>query len=114
MWTTSSEPLLNSDYSVRNAKPGRPVIRCIWRARQLAALEVVDYVVIFDEDTPRELIKKLKPRIVVCGDEWLGRNDDLVEVVANNFGQVVFLPPSEDHISTTAIIERLQQKTPQE
>ena len=62
---------LNSDRSVNSLKgKGRPVNLQEDRAYILAALEVVDYVVIFDEDTPYETIKALKPSILVKGADW--------------------------------------------
>lgn len=98
---------LNSDYSVSHYKPGRPIIPQKWRARQLAALECVSDIIIFDQETPKPLIEWLKPQIVVVGGEWASQNI-LQEVTAKNFGQVVYLPVSEDHISTTALIEKLK------
>jgi rfaE bifunctional protein nucleotidyltransferase chain/domain len=58
---------LNSDRSVSSLKSGRPVTPEVQRAEVLAALEMVDYVVVFDEETPYELIKLLKPDVLVKG-----------------------------------------------
>jgi D-beta-D-heptose 7-phosphate kinase/D-beta-D-heptose 1-phosphate adenosyltransferase len=103
---------LNSDRSVSYAKPGRPFISQKWRARQLVALEVVTGVILFDEPTPVTLIEWVRPKIVVCGAEWIKENP-LAVVAAENFGQVVYLPASEDNITTTELVRRLQSK-PQE
>jgi D-beta-D-heptose 7-phosphate kinase/D-beta-D-heptose 1-phosphate adenosyltransferase len=76
---------LNSDRSVRRLKgPKRPLCSQADRAKVLAALEAVDYIVFFEEDTPHELLKKLRPAILVKGgdyraDEIVGR--DLVKKV---------------------------------
>lgn len=98
---------LNSDASVTRLKgPGRPVNDQASRALVLAALECVDHVVVFDEDTPLELIRKVRPDVLVKGGDWsvdkiVGR--DLVEARG---GRVLSLPLLPGH-STTAIIERI-------
>ena len=62
---------LNSDDSVRRLKgPQRPINTQLDRARILAALEVVDYVVIFNEDTPLELIQTIKPDFLIKGGDY--------------------------------------------
>lgn len=62
---------LNSDRSTRKLKgPGRPINSEKDRAQVLGALSCVDYVVIFDEDTPLELIKAIKPHVLVKGADW--------------------------------------------
>ncbi|MDR1875813.1 MAG: D-glycero-beta-D-manno-heptose 1-phosphate adenylyltransferase [Synergistaceae bacterium] len=101
---------LNSDESVRRLKgPGRPVNEEEDRASLLAALEFVDYVVIFEEDTPYELILNLQPDVLAKGadyspEEVIGR--DLVE----SRGGVLALIPLVEGKSTTAIIERFASK----
>lgn len=66
---------LNSDSSVRKIKgPKRPLVTQNYRLGLLAALESVDYVVLFNEDTPLQLIKKLKPDILVKGADWNKNN----------------------------------------
>lgn len=97
---------LNSDASVRRAKgPARPVVAERERAMLLTALRPVDYVVIFDEDEPRELISALKPDVLVKGEDWAhyvsGR--DLVEAD----GGRVALAPMVEGLSTTGLIERI-------
>ena len=98
---------LNSDASVqRNKGPHRPILPEAERARVLAALECVDYVVLFDDDEPAPLIAELLPDVLVKGEDWAhyvsGR-----EVVEANGGEVVLatLVPGR---STTSIIERIR------
>ena len=101
---------VNSDRSVRALKgPGRPINHESERAEMLAALSVVDYVVVFDEDSPRALIAELLPDLLVKGgdyglDEIHGREE--VEAAG---GRVVALPFVEG-VSTTGIIERIRNR----
>jgi D-beta-D-heptose 7-phosphate kinase/D-beta-D-heptose 1-phosphate adenosyltransferase len=96
---------LNSDVSVRsqNKGPERPIVPQRERARVLAALECVDFVVLFNEPTPYELIKALKPDILIKGADWKGRRvagDDIVPKV--EFIRYI------DGLSTTNIIEKIK------
>jgi D-beta-D-heptose 7-phosphate kinase/D-beta-D-heptose 1-phosphate adenosyltransferase len=98
---------VNSDDSVRRLKgPTRPVRTEADRAFVVAALECVDCVVVFDEDTPLELITALRPDVVVKGGDY---NEDTIvgakEVKSWN-GRVVVVPLTPGH-STTSIIEKL-------
>ncbi|NPA24990.1 MAG: D-glycero-beta-D-manno-heptose 1-phosphate adenylyltransferase, partial [Deltaproteobacteria bacterium] len=98
---------LNSDLSVQRLKgEKRPIMPQSARARLLTALEAVSFVVIFDEETPYDLIARLKPDILVKGGDWkpetiVGR--DLVEARG---GKVCALPFVGDY-STSAIIEEI-------
>ena len=97
---------LNSDASVKRYKGDkRPVVPQDDRARVLAALECVDYVVMFDEDEPAELIAQLIPDVLVKGEDWAhyvsGR-----DVVEKNGGKVVLAPLVKGR-STTDIIHRV-------
>jgi len=96
---------INSDESVRRLKgPDRPVIGQDERAEMLGALECVDYVTIFDEDTPEALLGLLRPDILVKGGTTavvVGR-----EIVEGYGGKVLILPPVEG-LSTTRIINRI-------
>jgi len=98
---------INSDDSVRRLKgPTRPVRSELDRAFVIAALECVDCVVIFDEDTPLELIGALRPDVVVKGGDY---NEDTVvgaKEVKSWKGRVVIVPLTPGH-STTSIIEKL-------
>jgi len=105
---------LNSDASVRRIKgglcgPPRPVNPQADRAFVLAGLASVDFVVLFDEDTPLQLISAVKPQVLVKGGDWdvsriVGR-----EVVEANGGTVASLPLLPGY-STTGLIERLTAK----
>ncbi|HME91380.1 MAG TPA: D-glycero-beta-D-manno-heptose 1-phosphate adenylyltransferase [Myxococcaceae bacterium] len=102
---------LNSDTSVRSLKgEGRPIIPEQERAEVLAALECVDAVVIFGEPTPRQIISKLLPDVLVKGGDW--RPDQIIgrEEVEAAGGRVVSIPVVAGH-STTAILERIRQGT---
>ena len=95
---------VNSNESVSKLKgPTRPVNDEFDRAYLLASLEVVDYVVIFKEDTPYELIKKVKPDILVKGADYEGK-----EVVGSDIAKEVKLIDFVDGKSTTSIIERMK------
>jgi len=98
---------LNTDASVRKAKgPTRPVVPERQRALLLAALECVDYVVLFDEAEPEALIHEITPAVLVKGEDWAhyvsGR--DWVEA---NGGRVV-LAPLVKGWSTTRLIEQIR------
>jgi D-beta-D-heptose 7-phosphate kinase/D-beta-D-heptose 1-phosphate adenosyltransferase len=98
---------LNSDASVRRAKgPTRPVNAEQDRAFVLGSLRAVDFVVIFDENEPRDLISKILPDVLVKGKDWAhyvsGR--DIVEA----HGGKVVLADMVEGKSTTATIERLR------
>jgi D-beta-D-heptose 7-phosphate kinase / D-beta-D-heptose 1-phosphate adenosyltransferase len=98
---------LNSDHSVRRIKdPGRPLISEDQRAEVMAALECVDYVVLFDEDDPFELIKEIKPDILVKGADWSMDKIIGASLVSSYGGEVqrIELVPS---ISTSEIINRI-------
>lgn len=98
---------LNSDASVRRLKGAlRPVNDQHSRARVLAALACVDFVMIFEEDTPLELIRAVSPDVLVKGGDWsvdriVGR-----EVVEERGGVVCSIPLLEGY-STTATINRI-------
>jgi D-beta-D-heptose 7-phosphate kinase/D-beta-D-heptose 1-phosphate adenosyltransferase len=96
---------LNSDRSVTALKgEGRPINIQLDRAYILAALEAVDYVVVFDEDTPYDLIKAIKPHILVKGGDYEGK-----EVVGQDIADELKLVQFVDGKSTTRTIEKIQQ-----
>jgi D-beta-D-heptose 7-phosphate kinase / D-beta-D-heptose 1-phosphate adenosyltransferase len=96
---------LNSDRSVRSLKgKERPINLQEDRAYILAALEVVDYVVIFDEDTPYELIKSIEPHILVKGGDYKGK-----EVVGQDIADELKLVEFVDGKSSTKTIEKIKQ-----
>lgn len=97
---------LNSDASVRLSKgPGRPTIPQSDRSALAAALEAVDAVTLFDEETPRELIAALLPDILIKGADWSHFVAGREEVEAAG-GQVMTVP-LEPGFSTTNIVERI-------
>jgi D-beta-D-heptose 7-phosphate kinase/D-beta-D-heptose 1-phosphate adenosyltransferase len=99
---------VNGDESVRRLKgPKRPIRSSAERCYVLAALEMVDVVVVFDQDTPRELIAALRPDVLVKGGDY-----DEASVVGSSEvrgwgGSVVIIPLTPGH-STTSTIERLR------
>jgi D-beta-D-heptose 7-phosphate kinase/D-beta-D-heptose 1-phosphate adenosyltransferase len=103
---------VNSDDSVRKLKgEKRPLIPEQERAEVLSALSCVDYVVIFDELDPHDIITCLKPNVLVKGGDWtvdtiIGR-----DVVEASGGKVISLPYIEgDFSSTSKIIERIVER----
>ena len=97
---------LNTDASVKRIKgSSRPVNGENERAALLASLEMVDCVVLFEEDTPEELINQITPDFLVKGGDW--QPEDVVGAghVTSNGGQVVIIPFVEGY-STTGIIAR--------
>ena len=100
---------LNSDASVRQLKgKGRPVLPERERAEILAALESVDAVVIFDEPTPREVIARLLPDVLVKGGDW--PDDQIVgrEEVEAAGGRVVSIPVVPGY-STSDILRKIRK-----
>ncbi|WP_147818971.1 D-glycero-beta-D-manno-heptose 1-phosphate adenylyltransferase [Salidesulfovibrio onnuriiensis] len=100
---------LNSDDSVRRLGKGadRPVNGQEQRAFVLAALESVDFIVIFDEDTPYELIRAVRPQVLVKGGDWSIDNIVGRDIVEEDGGEVCSLPLLEGY-STTSLIERIR------
>jgi len=100
---------VNSDASVRRLGKGadRPVVPEAERARLLAALAAVDCVVLFDEDTPLALIRRLRPDVLVKGADWAA--DQIVgrDTVEARGGRVVRIALEADW-STSAIVEKIK------
>lgn len=98
---------INSDASVKRLKGAqRPILKQQERAVMLSALAVVDYVTVFAEDTPLEVIRLLVPDVLVKGGDWSA--DAVVgrDVVEAHGGKVVLIP-YQAGFSTTDIIERI-------
>ncbi|NIH81161.1 D-glycero-beta-D-manno-heptose 1-phosphate adenylyltransferase [Amycolatopsis viridis] len=96
---------VNSDESVRRLKgPGRPVVTAADRVRVLSALESVDAVVVFEESSPVEVLRRLCPDIWVKGGDYEGTDLPEAEVVRAGGGKVVLVPTVEGY-STTRLIE---------
>ncbi|ODA31270.1 D-glycero-beta-D-manno-heptose 1-phosphate adenylyltransferase [Planctopirus hydrillae] len=102
---------INSDDSVRRLgkAPDRPIFDQEYRARMLAALEVVDYVVVFDEDTPHALLHALKPDVLVKGGTYSAEEIVGREVVLAYGGTVKPMGMVEG-LSTTQIVRRLREQ----
>ena len=99
---------LNSDDSVRRLKgPTRPVRTVAERAYVLAALESVDCVVVFDQDTPLELVRQLGPSVIVKGGDYTPETVVGAADVRAAGGKVVIVPLTPGQ-STTSIIEKLR------
>ncbi len=97
---------INTDAGVQRLKgPSRPLTGEQERAEVLAALEAVDAVILFDEDTPRELIAKLLPDVLIKGADWADFISGREEVEAA--GGRVMTAPLVPNYSTTRIIEKL-------
>lgn len=100
---------LNSDRSVRENKgPSRPIIPEDERAEVAAALEAVDYVVVFDEPTPREIVSRVLPDVLVKGGDW-GPNEIIGREETEAAGGRVVSIPFEPGYSTSSIVERIQK-----
>lgn len=101
---------LNSDTSIRRLKgPQRPIVSEKERALMLAAFEFIDYVVLFEEDTPINLISSISPDILVKGGDY--KIEEIVgyDVVTSNGGMVLTLDLIQG-CSTTNIIEKIAQQ----
>jgi len=94
---------LNADSSVSSIKPGRPVTPENERSEVLASLEMVDYVTLFSEDTPYELIKEIRPDILVKGADW-----EIDNIVGKDLVKEVRTIPFVEGISTSNIIKKIQ------
>ena len=100
---------VNSDRSVRaNKGAGRPITPEAERVEILGALACVDGVVVFDEDTPHEIIAALQPDVLVKGADWAA--DAIVgrDVVEARGGRVVRVPIEAGH-STSALVEKIRR-----
>ncbi|WP_371417129.1 bifunctional D-glycero-beta-D-manno-heptose-7-phosphate kinase/D-glycero-beta-D-manno-heptose 1-phosphate adenylyltransferase HldE [Granulicella sp. S156] len=99
---------LNSDDSIRRLKgPSRPIVGDRERSRVMAALAAVDAVVLFEEDTPLELIRTVKPDVLVKGGDYIAENVVGYEDVMAHGGRVEIVPTVEG-FSTTNIVRKLQ------
>jgi len=103
---------LNSDASVRRLKgEGRPVQDERARAEVLAALEAVDLVAIFEQDTPIHLITQVKPSVLIKGGDYTREQVVGYEVVEAGGGEVVLVDILEGH-STTSLVRRARESYP--
>lgn len=101
---------VNSDQSVRILKgPKRPILPEGERAEILSGLGCVDYITLFDEPTPLELISSLQPHILVKGGDWTKETTVGKEVVERSGGEVVIIPFIEGS-STSNLIETILKR----
>jgi len=101
---------LNTNASVRKIKPGRPINDEVSRAMLLASLEVVDAVILFNEETPQQLIQEIKPDVLVKGGDY--KPEDVVgkDIVESGGGRVEIIPLLKD-FSTTGILSKISAET---
>lgn len=98
---------LNSDKSVRSIKgPRRPIVNQQGRCRVLAALGCVDFVTVFEEDTPYELIRRIQPDVLIKGADWKGKTVVGSDIVRGRVRLVKYVPDQ----STTNIIAEVLKK----
>ena len=103
--------LLNSDKSVRSIKgEGRPINNENDRAEILCALRCVDYVVLFDEDSPRNLLDEIKPDVYTKGADYTMENLPEADIMKKNGTKVEFIDFVEGK-STTKTIEKISQNS---
>ena len=101
---------LNSDSSVRRLKgKDRPINKLEHRKKVLQALKPVDLVIVFEEDTPEDLIKQVKPDVLVKGGDYTIENIVGAEFVQSYGGKVITIDFVYD-ISTTKIAEKIRGK----
>lgn len=95
---------LNSDKSVKRLKgPERPVKNQDERATILSALEMVDYVIVFNDDTPYAILEKIKPNVLVKGGDY-----KIEDIVGTEFSQETFVIPFIDGYSTSSTIRKIK------
>ena len=100
---------INSDASIKRIKGDkRPIVTQMNRAKLLSALGMIDYLVIFDDDTPQKLIEKILPDVLVKGKDWEGKEVAGQDVVESHGGKVSFIN-LEEGLSTTNIIEKIRK-----
>jgi D-beta-D-heptose 7-phosphate kinase/D-beta-D-heptose 1-phosphate adenosyltransferase len=101
---------MNSDRSVRILKgPRRPILPAEERAEILSGLECIDYITVFDEPTPLDLITALQPHVLAKGGDWTKEKIVGKEIVEDAGGKVVTIPFVEGS-STTQIIETVLER----
>ena len=98
---------VNTDAGIRRLKgPKRPIISEVDRLGVLEELESIDYLIRFDEDTPRSLIEKIRPDVLVKGAEY-PKEQVVGWDVVESYGGTIALAPLMDGKSTSAVIQRI-------
>ena len=101
---------INSDISIKKIKgSSRPIIEENSRAKQLAAIEFIDAVILFNEETPYNLINILKPDVLTKGGDY--KKNDIVgnQLINKEQGEVVIIPLTQGY-STTSILEKIKNE----
>ena len=101
---------INSDMSIKKIKGNsRPIIKEDSRAKQLAAIEFIDAVILFNEDTPYDLISFINPDIITKGGDY--KKNDVIgkELMNKKAGEVVIIPLTQGY-STTSILEKIKNE----
>jgi rfaE bifunctional protein nucleotidyltransferase chain/domain len=100
---------VNSDRSVENGKgKGRPILPEAERAEIISALSCVDAVVVFDEDSPAELLSELKPDVHAKGTDYTAESVPERDIIASYGGKTAIVGDSKDH-ATTDLIEKIRK-----
>ena len=99
---------INSDRSVKSIKaPQRPILPETDRLELIAAMEMVDYVILFDEPDPYKLIAAIKPQVLAKGGDWSNEKIIGADIVEASGGRVAVIPYLKG-FSTSEIIERIR------
>ena len=99
---------VNTDSSIKELKGNnRPIIEENSRVKQLASLEFVDAVILFNEQTPLELIKVVKPNIITKGGDYNSEQVIGNEIAVKNEGEVIIIPLTQGY-STTSILNKIK------
>jgi len=100
---------VNTDESVRRLKgPSRPILDQAHRGQILSAIEWIDYIVFFGEDTPMELLKLIKPDVIIKGAQY-SKEEVVGADFVESYGGEVRLAPMVEGISTTDIVKRIRE-----
>ena len=98
---------VNSDASIKRIKGNtRPIVNQNFRTRALSGLSSVDYICVFEEDTPEDLIRMVNPNVLVKGMDWKGKKIAGQDFVSSNGGKVDFIE-FLDGISTSIVIDNI-------
>jgi len=101
---------INTDASIKRIKgKNRPITPLAQRMQIISALEVVDYVISFSEDTPYNLIKEIKPDLLIKGGDWDTKEIVGKDIVESYGGKVITIPYIKG-ISTTGIIKKIVKR----
>ncbi len=99
---------LNSDASVRELKgKNRPICNQTSRANVLASMSVIDAVILFNQKTPLDMIKKIKPDVLIKGSDYTPEKMDGADYVKSNGGKIMTVAITNDY-STSAIIKKIK------